>query len=114
MIWEHVALLIYLRQCLLGTLVYLQLEDVDGVGHVHHGISPAYRTLHLRLNINIQETEHQIENGLIMLLTMILQIVWNRCQIGTHVLQCCLDIIAVNRLAEPQQEGIIVGTARIT
>ena len=55
MIREHVALLIYLGQCLLGTLVYLQFEDVDCIWHVHHGISPAYGTLHLRLNIVSQQ-----------------------------------------------------------
>ena len=114
MIWEHVALLIYLGQCLLGTLVYLQFEDVYRIWHVHYSISPADGALHFRTDIDVEETEHQIEDSLIMLLAVILQIVWYRSHIGAHVFQCCLDIIAVNRLAEPQQEGIIVGTARFT
>ena len=66
MIWQHVALFIYLSQSLIGTLINLQFEDIYRIWHVHHGISSADGTLHLCPDINIQETEHQIEDGLIM------------------------------------------------
>ena len=66
MIWQHIALFIYLSQSLIGTLINLQFEDVYRIGHVHHGISPADGALHLCADIDIEETEHQIEDGLIM------------------------------------------------
>ena len=113
MIWQHIAFFVYLCQSLLGTLIYLQFEDVDRIWHVHHGISPADGTLHLCADIDVKEAEHQIEDGLIMLLAMILQIVWYRSHIRAHVLQCRLDVISINRLAESQEEGIVVRTARV-
>ena len=113
MIRQHVALFVYLCQSFLGTLVNLQFEDVYGVLHVHHGISSTDGTLHLRADIDVEETKHQIEYGLIVLLAMVLQIVWDRSHIGAHVFQCCFDIIAVNRLAKSQEEGVVIGTARV-
>ena len=66
MIRQHVALFIYLNQSLIGTLINLQFEDIYRIRHVHHSISSADGALHLCPDINIQETEHQIEDGLIM------------------------------------------------
>ena len=91
----------------------LQFENIYRIRHVHHGISPADGTLHLCADIDIEEAEHQIEDGLIMLLAMILQIVWNCSQIGAHVFQSSLNIVSINRLAESQEKCIVVGTARI-
>ena len=113
MIRQHVAFFVYLSQSFFCTLIYLQFEDVYRIWHVHYSISPANGALHFRTDIDVEETEHQIEDSLIMLLAVILQIVWYRSHIGAHVFQCRLDIIPVNRLAEPQKEGIVVRTARI-
>ena len=100
MIRQHVALFIYLSQSLVGTLINLQFEDIYRIRHVHHGISPADGTLHLCADIDVEETEHQIEDSLIMLLAVILQIIWYRSHIGAHVLQSSLNIVSINRLAE--------------
>ena len=66
MIRQHVALFIYLSQSLIGTLINLQFENIYRIRHVHHGISPADGALHFRTDIDIEEAEHQIEDGLIM------------------------------------------------
>ena len=66
MIWQHIAFFVYLCQSLLGTLIYLQFEDVYRIWHVHYGISPADGALYLCADIDVEEAEHQIEDGLIM------------------------------------------------
>ena len=44
-IWNQIALFIYLPDCFLGRAIILQLEYKYGIRHIHHGISPAYRTI---------------------------------------------------------------------
>ncbi len=63
MIWQHIAFFVYLCQSLLGTLIYLQFEDVDCIWHVHHGISPADGALYLCADIDVEEAEHCCQNG---------------------------------------------------
>ena len=52
----------------------ISFEDVYRIWHVHYSISPADGALHFRTDIDVEETEHQIEDSLIMLLAVILQI----------------------------------------
>lgn len=113
LIWYHIATLINLTQSLIGTFVYLQFEDIHRVRHIHHGICPTDSTLHLCLDIYVQETEHKIEYGLEMLLRMVLKVVGDGCHIDAHTLQCLIYITAEHSLAETKEESIIVGAARI-
>ena len=80
---------------------------------MHHGICTTDGTLHLCLDVYVQKTEHQVEDGLEMFLRMVLQVVGNGGHIGAHVFQCSLHVVAIHRLAESQQKRIVVEMARI-
>ena len=50
---------------MLGRVVQLQLEHVDGVGHPHHHVRAASGAFHLRADVNVEHGEYQIYRVLI-------------------------------------------------
>ena len=100
LIRNHVTFLVNLPQGFFGTFIYFQLEYINRVWHVHYSICATYGTFHLCMDIDVEETEHKVEDGLKMLFRVVFQVVWNGSLISTHMFQSILYVIAINSFAE--------------
>ncbi len=105
LVGQHIAFLVDLPRGFLCTLVHLLLNDVDSVRHIHHCIGTTYCTFHLRPDVDVEKTEHQVKDGLEMLLRTVFKVVGDSCHICAHILQRRFNVVAVHCLAETQEKS---------
>ena len=111
---KHIALLVYLFQSVLRAAVNLELEDIDAVVRPADRVGATYGSLDLRPDVEAQEGEYQIDDGLVVLLALVLKVVRNAGEVGLELLHREIDVLRVHGRVEMRDEaGGRGGLARI-
>ena len=79
-------------QSLFGSAVKLKLEHIDSIRKLQHHIRTTDGTLHLHIYILPHQAEQQIEDGLIMLLGLVLQVVRDGGEERAGAFQTAFDV----------------------
>lgn len=72
-IGNQIALFVYLPDRFLCRAIILELKNKDGIGHIHHGVGPADRTILLDPHVGAHQVEDEIEHGLEIALALVAQ-----------------------------------------
>lgn len=98
-----------LRQCFLGHAIVFELEHVNGVGELQYHVRTSHGTFYLCVHILPHEAEQQVEDGLVVLLCLVLQVIRDGGEERTGALQATLDV-TFHQIAE---EGVYVERVRV-
>ena len=72
-IGNQIALFVYLPDRFLCRAIILELKNKDGIGHIHHGVGPANRTILLDPHVGTHQVEDKVEDGLKIALALVAQ-----------------------------------------
>ena len=98
---DEVAFLVNLLQGGLGGVVQLELEDVDDVLRLHHGVRPSVRTAHFGVSELAHELEDDEEDNLVVpLVVLALQFVGVAGEEGAQAGEEGVDVAALQLLGE--------------
>ena len=106
---DGVLFAFYLRQCLLGRAIVFELEHVNGIGELQYHVRTSHGTFYLRVHILPHEAEQQVEDGLVVLLCLVLQVIRDGGEERTGALQATL-YVSFHLVAE---EGVYVERVRV-
>ena len=104
----QITLFVYLLEGFLGRAIVLQLEDIHRIGHVHHSISPAYRTILFDPHVGSHKIEDEIEDCLEVTLVLIGQAIGDAGEISLQAYHCSLQVIIVELFEEITHQTAIV------
>lgn len=114
-IGNEVAFLIYLLQGILGCAVQLELEHINDVFRLHHGIGTTAGTAHFHLHELPHQGKHHIEDGLVVALGIVAQLVGHTCEEhfqafheGRHITRTKLAYETGN-----MKSGLVIGDLRV-
>ena len=81
-IGNQIALFVYLPDRFLCRAIILELKNKDGIGHIHHGVGPANRTILLDPHVGTHQVEDEIEHGLEIALALVAQTIGDAGKVG--------------------------------
>ena len=107
-IGNQIALFVYLPNRFLCRAIILELKNKDGIGHIHHGVGPAYRTVLLDPHVGTHQVEDEIEHGLEIALALVAQTVGDAGKVGLQANHCPLNICVIKLFQEIAHQTVVV------
>lgn len=109
------TLTVDLVQCLLRRAIYLQLDDVNGVGQLHHEIDAAVGTLHLCAGIHVEHVENQLKGVFVksFIVFHLFQLLfealhaWDTRQKSLHLLHRGINIVMIQRTPKLESKAVL-------
>ena len=107
-IGNQIALFVYLPDCFLCRAIILELKNKDGIGHIHHGVGPAYRTIFLDPHVGAHQVEDEIEHGLEIALALVAQTIGDAGKVGLQASHRPLNVCIIKFFQEITHQTVVV------
>ena len=107
-IWNQISLFINLPDSFFGRTIILQFKNKHGIRHIHHGISPAYRTVLLYPHVGTHQVEDKIEHRLEIPFVLITQAVGDTGKIGLQAHHRSLNISIIELFQEITYQTVVI------
>ena len=107
-IGNQIALFVYLPDCFLCRAIILELKNKDGIGHIHHGVGPAYRTIFLHSHVGTHQVEDKVEDGLEIALALVAQTIGDAGKVGFQANHRPLNVCIIKLLQEIAHQTVVV------
>ena len=99
-IGNQIALFVYLPDRFLCRAIILELKNKDGIGHIHDGVGPAYRTILLDAHVGAHQVEDEIEHGLEIALALVAQTIGDAGKVGLQANHRPLNVCIIKLFQE--------------
>ena len=99
-IGNQIALFVYLPDRFLCRAIIFELKNKNGIGHIHHGVGPAYRTILLDAHVGVHQVEDEIEHGLEIALALVAQTIGDAGKVGLQANHRPLNVCIIKLFQE--------------